>query len=149
VDCRIFQRFAQRLESIVAVKFGASCGDIRGIVRFNAPLHRDSDEKIAVVKNNQMQAVLIPIDEYERLKSLEELDEQIAACAIVCEGVDHIDSVVTRRFGSQFYADVEVAMDGSLSLNEAHRHAEQVHARIEQECPQVKHVTVHVNPKEN
>ena len=34
------------------------------------------DEKIAVVKNNQMQAVLIPIDEYERLKSLEELAEQ-------------------------------------------------------------------------
>ena len=76
----------------------------------------------------------------------EELDEQVAACAIACEGIDHIDSVVTRRFGSQFYADVEIAMDGSLPLSEAHRRAEQVHARIEQECPQVKHVTVHVNP---
>lgn len=76
----------------------------------------------------------------------QELDEQIAACAIACEGVDHIDSVVTRRFGSQFYADVEIAMDGSLSLSEAHRRAERVHMRIEQEYPQVKHVTVHVNP---
>ena len=35
-----------------------------------------SDEKIAVLKNNQMQAVMIPIDEYERLKALAEIAEQ-------------------------------------------------------------------------
>ena len=75
-----------------------------------------------------------------------ELDELIAEQALTCEGIDHIDSVVTRRFGSQYYADVEVAMDGSLPLHEAHRRAENVHAHIERECPQVKHVTVHVNP---
>ena len=78
----------------------------------------------------------------------EELDEQIADCASACEGIDHIDSVITRRFGTQFYADVEVAMDGSLTLAEAHRRAEAVHAAIEHDFPQVKHVTVHVNPAE-
>lgn len=76
----------------------------------------------------------------------DEINGLIAECAITCEGIDHIDSVVTRRFGSQYYADVEVAMDGSLPLSEAHRRAEQVHAHIEREFPQVKHVTVHVNP---
>ena len=75
-----------------------------------------------------------------------ELNDQIAQSVTACEGVDHIDSVVTRRFGSQFYADVEIAMDGELSLNEAHERAEIVHDRIEQDCPLVKHVTVHVNP---
>ncbi|MDO5118204.1 MAG: cation diffusion facilitator family transporter [Eggerthellaceae bacterium] len=75
-----------------------------------------------------------------------ELDKQIAECALSCDGVDHVDSVITRRFGSQFYVDVEVAMDGSIPLHEAHRRAEQVHTRIESECPQVKHATVHVNP---
>ena len=34
------------------------------------------DEKIAVIKNNQMQAVMIPIDEYERLAALAEKAEQ-------------------------------------------------------------------------
>ncbi len=34
------------------------------------------EEKIAIVKNNQMQAVLIPIEEYEKLKSCEEQLEQ-------------------------------------------------------------------------
>ena len=77
-----------------------------------------------------------------------ELNEAIAACAARCSTVDHIDSVVTRRFGSLYYADVEVAMDGSLTLAEAHEHAEEIHECIERECPQVKHVTVHVNPIE-
>ncbi|MBO4353285.1 MAG: cation transporter [Eggerthellaceae bacterium] len=75
-----------------------------------------------------------------------ELNELIAAQVLACEGVDHIDSILTRRFGSQYYADIEIAMDGSLTLNEAHRRAENVHAHVERECPQVKHVTVHVNP---
>ena len=76
----------------------------------------------------------------------DELNELIAKLVYCCEGVDHVDSVVTRRFGSQFYADVEIAMDGTLPLHEAHRRAEEVHEHIESECPQVKHVTVHVNP---
>ena len=76
-----------------------------------------------------------------------ELNDAIAACAAKCSAVDHIDSVVTRRFGSLYYADLEVAMDGSLTLDEAHEYAEEIHDCIERECPQVKHVTVHVNPK--
>jgi len=76
----------------------------------------------------------------------EDLNQKIAECVSACSYVDHIDSVITRRFGSQFYADVEIAMEGSLTLNESHEHAEEIHDRIERECPEVKHVTVHVNP---
>ena len=75
-----------------------------------------------------------------------ELNEAIAKCALQCSVVDHVDAVVTRRFGSLYYADVEVAMNGDLTLRESHKHAEEVHERIERECPQVKHATVHVNP---
>ena len=75
-----------------------------------------------------------------------ELNEAIANCAASCDCVNHVDLVVTRRFGSLYYADVEVAMDGSLTLVEAHKHAEEVHERIERECPLVKHAAVHVNP---
>lgn len=77
-----------------------------------------------------------------------ELQRSISECADRYEGIDHIDSVVTRRFGSSFYADVEVAMDGNLSLYEAHERAEGLHRLIEESCPDVKHVTVHVNPAE-
>ena len=36
---------------------------------------KSNNEKIAIVKNNQMQAVMIPIDEYERLATLAEKAE--------------------------------------------------------------------------
>ena len=75
-----------------------------------------------------------------------ELNEAIARCVVQCGHVNHIDSLYTRRFGSLYYADIEVAMDGSLTLAEAHKHAEEIHERIERECPQVKHATVHINP---
>ena len=49
---------------------------VRCFATFLKRMTESNDEKIAVVKNNQMQAVMIPIDEYERLKSLEEASEQ-------------------------------------------------------------------------
>lgn len=49
---------------------------VRGFAGFLQRMTKSNDEKIAVIKNNQMQAVMIPIDEYERLKSLEEAAEQ-------------------------------------------------------------------------
>ena len=39
---------------------------------------KSNNEKIAIVKNNQMQAVMISIDEYERLATLAEKAEQKA-----------------------------------------------------------------------
>ena len=48
---------------------------VRGFAGFLQRMTKSNDEKIAIVKNNQMQAVLIPIDEYEKLKSIEELAE--------------------------------------------------------------------------
>lgn len=49
---------------------------VRSFATFLQRMTKSNDEKIAVVKNNQMQAVLIPIDEYERLKTLGEMNEQ-------------------------------------------------------------------------
>ena len=49
---------------------------VRGFAGFLQRMTKSCDEKIAIIKNNQMQAVMIPIDEYERLKSLAEMAEQ-------------------------------------------------------------------------
>ena len=49
---------------------------VRGFAGFLQRMTKSNDEKIVVIKNNQMQAVMIPSDEYERLKSLEEATEQ-------------------------------------------------------------------------
>ena len=61
-------------------------------------------------------------------------------------GVDRIDLIRTRLFGSRIYVDIEIAVDGELSLNNAHSIAEAVHLSIENAFPDVKHCMVHVNP---
>ena len=42
--------------------------------------------------------------------------------------------------------DLEIAADGSITLQEAHDIAESVHDEIEHMFPKVKHIMVHVNP---
>lgn len=64
------------------------------------------------------------------------------------KGVLGMDSIHTRQFGARAYVDVEIAVDADLPLRDAHDIAEQVHLKIEQEFPQVKHCMVHVNPYE-
>lgn len=62
------------------------------------------------------------------------------------QGVIRIDELATREFGNRVYVDVEIAVDGTKTLQEAHTIAEAVHSQIEKEFPNVKHVMVHVNP---
>lgn len=62
------------------------------------------------------------------------------------DGVENVDEIKTRLFGAKAYVDVEIAMDGSKSLAEAHAVAERVHQEIEENFEIVKHCMVHVNP---
>lgn len=64
------------------------------------------------------------------------------------QGVEGIDEIKTRLFGSKIYVDVEIAVDGERPLKETHMVAEQVHQAIESHFSDVKHCMVHVNPAE-
>lgn len=61
-------------------------------------------------------------------------------------GVEHIDLLKTRLFGSKIYVDIEISADENLSLEAAHDIAEQVHHTMEKKFKNVKHCMVHVNP---
>lgn len=60
--------------------------------------------------------------------------------------VERIDILRTRLFGDKVYVDMEIAIDGSMQLTDAHAIAERVHDDIEHAFPEVKHVMIHVNP---
>lgn len=57
-----------------------------------------------------------------------------------------IDLLKTRRFGSGYYVDVEIAVDGDLTLHTSHAIAESVHDSLEKHFPDIRHCMVHVNP---
>ncbi len=77
----------------------------------------------------------------------EETERQIYECVMRNEEVLGIDLLQTRIFGARIYVDVEVQVDASYTLQEAHEIAELVHEEIEKEFSKVKHIMVHVNPK--
>lgn len=72
--------------------------------------------------------------------------EQIRECVMEIDGVKHIDKLMTRRFGSKIYVDLEISEDADMTLAEAHSIAELVHDNIEEKMPEVKHCMIHVNP---
>lgn len=49
---------------------------VRNFATFLKQLKESKQEKIAIIKNNEMQAVMIPVEEYEKLKSIEEIAER-------------------------------------------------------------------------
>lgn len=76
----------------------------------------------------------------------EETEKQLRDCIMSNENVLGVDMLHTRIFGNKIYVDVEIRVDGSYTLREAHKIAESVHEKIEQNFPKVKHIMVHVNP---
>ena len=74
------------------------------------------------------------------------LEKELREFVLIQSGVQGIDLLRTRTFGSRIYVDVDIRADGSMSLREAHGIAEHVHDEIEGQFEQVKHIMVHVNP---
>ena len=77
-----------------------------------------------------------------------ETEKSLTDCVLSEKEVRGIDRLRTREFGSRIYVDLEIRLDGSMTLYDAHAIAERVHDRIEREFPSVKHIMVHVNPDE-
>ena len=70
----------------------------------------------------------------------------IRSIAFAQEGVIEVDKLKTRVFGDKVYIDIEIKVDGNLTVSEAHEISEKVHDEIEKHVPNVKHCMVHVNP---
>ena len=62
------------------------------------------------------------------------------------ENVIRIDSLQSRMFGNKTYIDLEIQVDGNLSLRDAHAIAERIHNNVEEHFSDVKHITIHLNP---
>ena len=75
-----------------------------------------------------------------------ELEQELREFVLKQDGVQGVDLLRTRTFGSRIYVDVDITADGALTLREAHGIAERVHEGIEKQFAQVKHIMVHVNP---
>ena len=76
----------------------------------------------------------------------EELEQSIRDCVAEYPEIEGVDLLRTREFGRMVYVDLEIRMDGALSLAASHDAAERLHDELEARFPRVKHVMIHVNP---
>ena len=128
----------------------SSVGSLAGVVfaRFGLPV-MDSVACIIICGFIIKVAAEILID---AVRALTDSSADEALCRDICsvvasvEGVIRVDELKTRIFGSGCYADIEIAVDGSRSLDEAHEIAEKVHDEVEKRFPEIWHCMVHVNP---
>lgn len=74
--------------------------------------------------------------------------ETIKKAVVEIDGVKRIDDLKTRVHATKLYVDLEIAVDGDLSMRQAHDIAERVHDNVENAVETVKHIMVHVNPYE-
>ncbi|WP_029452641.1 cation diffusion facilitator family transporter [Clostridium algidicarnis] len=90
------------------------------------------------------------------LKSINELVDHSAEDNIVRQieyiasnvpGVINIVNLKTRYFGNKVYADIEISVDGDLTVNEGDKIAENVHGLIEDNISDIKHCLVKLKPK--
>ncbi|MCB2286932.1 cation diffusion facilitator family transporter [Clostridium algidicarnis] len=90
------------------------------------------------------------------LKSINELVDHSAEDNIVKQieyiasnvpGVINIVNLKTRSFGNKVYADIEISVDGDLTINEGDKIAENVHGLIEDNISDIKHYLVKLKPK--
>ena len=72
--------------------------------------------------------------------------EKIRVVTLSTDGVEEIRDLKTRVFGNRIYVDLEIAVNGDLSVKTGHTIAENVHDGIETHIPSVKHCMVHVEP---
>lgn len=76
----------------------------------------------------------------------ESYDKTLADYISAQENVICIDSLHSRMFGNKTYIDLEIQVDGDLSLRDAHAIAEHIHDNVEEHFSDVKHITIHLNP---
>lgn len=88
-----------------------------------------------------LEAISFLVDEAPDHDTIKSIKKSI----LVCQGVLRVDDLKVRKHMSQFYVDVEISVDNKLSLEAAHKIAEDVHHYIEANYD-VIHCMVHVNP---
>lgn len=76
----------------------------------------------------------------------EEIVEKIEDLTYTVKGVRDITELKTRVAGSKIYVDMDITVDGNITVKEGHDIAEVVHDLVEGKIDDVKHCMVHVEP---
>ena len=72
--------------------------------------------------------------------------EHIQSIATSVEGVGDVHKIRSRRIRGKYLVELHVLVSSNMSIDEAHKIAHQVKNKIMQEIPNIKDVTIHIEP---
>jgi len=75
-----------------------------------------------------------------------EIIDLVRKAAASVPRVIEIDKCLVRKMGLNFYVDLHVKVDGSISVREGHHIAHQVKTAVQQTDPRIADVLVHIEP---
>ena len=75
-----------------------------------------------------------------------DVENSIRDLVLTCDGVISINSLKTRMFANKLYVELEIVVDGNITVKEGHKIASNVHDLIEGSNQNIKHCMVHVDP---
>ena len=93
-----------------------------------------------------IQLYLKSVNELVDESASEAMEENIRVITLEVNGVKGIKDLKTRAFGSKVYVDLEIYVDGHLSVIKGHKISEIVHDKLEGEIEDIKHCMVHIEP---
>ncbi len=75
-----------------------------------------------------------------------ELVDRVEAVLTAVDGVRDVQSVRVRWIGHELRAEVDIAVDGDLSVADAHGIADRSHHQLLHQVRRLRHATIHINP---
>lgn len=75
-----------------------------------------------------------------------EIENKIRTNALLVEGVIALDKCRIRKMGFDYYVDLDIIVDGEISVRSGHKIAHKVKDQLTKSIPEIANVLVHVEP---
>jgi cation diffusion facilitator family transporter len=76
------------------------------------------------------------------------LEKEIRKFAMEVEGVAGLDKCKIRKTGFDYYVDLDVIVDGEITVREGHRIAHKVKRKLRESIPAIANVLIHIEPND-
>ncbi len=74
------------------------------------------------------------------------LDTKILDIAQSIEGVKGVHNVTTHKTRGEIYSNLHVMVDREINLSSAHKISEIIEQKIQEQIPEIRHATIHLEP---
>lgn len=76
----------------------------------------------------------------------DDLIQEIRKVALTVNGIKETEKCIIRKTGMSYHVDLHAAVDGNLTIIEGHSIAHQLKDILQQEIPQLGHISIHIEP---